>query len=487
MNVIKKICIIGTGFSGICMGIKLKEAGIEDFVLLEKSGEVGGTWRENTYPGAECDVPSALYSYSFEPYPFWEYKWSHQPQILEYLKHCTKKHDLYSHIHFNRKMVSAKFLEDNGSWVIETVDGTRYESQILISAVGQLHHPSIPKIEGQDKFKGISFHSANWNHSISLKGKKVGVIGNAASAIQFIPQITKEAGSVSIFQRSANWMFPKFDRPYKEWEKKLARIFPSFLKLYRFTIWLKMELLLYMLMGNNKLFKKFGESITINYINKIIKNGELKKKLIPDYRIGAKRILFSDNYYETLNNKNIEVIVDSINRITQKGVVTSNNEEKELDVIIYATGFKTNPFLYQMDVKGLGGKSIHETWSSGAEAYLGIMTAGFPNLFMMYGPNTNLGHSSIVIMIESQTSYIIQCIKTIQDKNLKYMDVKKVVQDAYNVSIQKRLKSKAWNTVSKSWYKVGNRITNNWPGRTIEYIKQTKHLNLESYLLYYRQ
>ena len=465
--------IIGTGFSGICMGIKLKEAGIHDFIILEKASEVGGTWRENTYPGAECDIPSALYSYSFEHYPFWEYKWSHQPQILSYLKHCAEKYGLNPHIRFNQEMIAARFDEENACWYVQTKQGDEYQAQSLISAVGQLHYPSTPYMKGKELFKGDIWHSANWNHDISLESKKVGVVGNAASAVQFIPQIAPVVEKLTVFQRSANWMIPKPDRPYKKWEKKLSARIPFLLRLYRQSLWLKGGVM-FLLMGKNKFFKKLGEAYSKNYIKRSVKDPELRKKLMPDYPIGAKRILFSDDYYLTFNRENVELIDTPIQEMTESGIRLKEGKEIPLDVVIFATGFKTNPFLMGLDIEGLKGQKICEAWKEGAEAYLGITTSGFPNFFMMYGPNTNLGHNSIVIMSECQAKYITQCIVAWQKNKFKYLNLKPEVQQKYNEKIQKRLANSAWDQIADSWYKSGNKITNNWPGRTMEYDWKTR-------------
>ena len=282
--------IIGTGFSGIAMAIQLKEKGIQDFIILEKAKEVGGTWRENTYPGAECDIPSALYSYSFEPYPDWKYKWSLQPQILEYIKYVAKKHKLYQYIQFDKEMIAAEWEESTGLWNINTKDGATYQTKTLVSAIGQLHHPSTPDFKGKDSFSGTSFHSAQWDHSVSLEGKTVGVIGNGASGAQFIPEIAKTAKQVFVFQCSANWMLPKQDRAYKEWEKKLVKRFPFLLKVYRSRIWLLGGAFFSLMKGGNNFIRKIYEKQSVDYIKEHIKDPEIVQQLTPTYPMGAKRI-----------------------------------------------------------------------------------------------------------------------------------------------------------------------------------------------------
>ncbi|MEE9374212.1 MAG: NAD(P)/FAD-dependent oxidoreductase [Saprospiraceae bacterium] len=473
--------IIGSGFSGLCMAIKLQEQGISNFIILEKAQEVGGTWRENTYPGAECDIPSALYSYSFEPYTAWEYKWSHQPQILEYLIHVCKKYNLYKHIKFGIEMIGAQWHEDEGIWTIKT-NKSSFKCQSLISAIGQLHHPTFPKIKGQDTFKGTSYHSAQWNHGIDLKGKKVAVIGNAASAVQFIPEIAQIAESVHVFQRSSNWMLPKQDRLYKSWEKKLVRLFPLVLKLYRLRMWLLGGGLFFLMKKGNGFLRKAYEKQTVRYINKCIDDPELAAKLIPKYPMGAKRILFSDNYYHALNKKNVFLVTDTITDINENEICAKNDIVHNCDHIVYATGFRSNPFLLNLDIVGRGGITLKEVWLDEPVNYKGINVHHFPNLFIMYGPNTNLGHNSIVIMSEAQSCYISQCIKALETNDWKAIEIKKEAQSKYYNAIQKRLKEMVWSEVGDSWYKSANgNLSNNWPGRTMEYSRITRQVNFKDY------
>jgi len=481
-NKIYTSIIIGSGFSGLAMGIKLLEQDIHDFIILEKANGVGGTWRDNTYPGAECDVPSALYSYSFESYPDWEYKWSLQPQILDYIKLVAKKYKLNQHIHFQKEMEGAAWQEKERYWTVTTKDGSEYNCKTLISAIGQLHHPSIPNFKGRESFKGQNFHSAKWNHDVPLEGKTVGVIGNAASAIQFIPEIAKTAGKVLVFQRSANWMLPKQDRIYKEWEKKLVRRFPFLLKIYRLRLWLIGGGLFFLMQkGNNRLRKSY-ELQSIKYIKKHINDPALVKHLTPDYPMGAKRILFSDNYYAALAQPNVQVVTGGVSEVTESGIVAGNGSSHTVDVIIYATGFKTNPFLMNLGIIGKGGLTIREAWKDGPENYLGMTVSNFPNFYIMYGPNTNLGHNSIIVMSEAQAKYIAECVANLKKKQWKSLEIKKDVMEKYHQSTQDRLKNMIWTQIENSWYKSANgNIPNNYPGRTMEYMRKTKQVNFQDY------
>ena len=478
----QKCLIIGAGFSGIAMAIKLKEQGINNFLILEKAANLGGTWRENTYPGAECDVPSALYSYSFEPWPDWEYKWSMQPQILEYIHYVVNKYDLLKYMQFGKEMVAAAWQEQEGIWKVTMKDGAIYQGKHLITAIGQLHHPSIPAFQGKETFEGPNFHSAQWDHSIDLHGKTVGVIGNAASAVQFIPEIAKTAGKVTIFQRSANWMLPKQDRAYKEWEKNLVRRFPFLLKIYRGRLWLLGGGLFFLMKKGNDFLRKTYQNQTIKYIKEHIKDPEVVKQLTPTYPLGAKRILFSDTYYPALARPNVQLVTGGVKEITPNGITAGDGSTHAVDVLVYATGFKTNPFLMGLDLIGKNGISIKETWKGGPINYLGITVSNFPNLFMMYGPNTNLGHNSIIVMSEAQATYIAQCVKAAEQNEWKSMEISPTAMQTYHQSTQKRLSEMIWATVGDSWYKSANgNIPNNYPGRTIEYIRQTKKVDFNAY------
>lgn len=478
-----RVLIIGTGFSGIAMAIALKKAGIEDFMLVEKADGVGGTWRENTYPGAECDIPSALYSYSFAHNPEWQYKWSEQPQILDYLRHTAETYALMPHTRFGEEIVAAQFDEHEKRWRVESASGERWSCQFLVTAVGQLHHPFTPEIPGRDQFGGDQFHSARWDHSVELKGKSVAVIGNAASALQFIPQIAPVTKQLTVLQRSANWVIPKLDRPYRPWEQWLSDKVPLVAKLYRLRLWLRNELFVYPVMNGNRVLQWVLRSMHMRYLNRTITDSTLRDKLIPDYPIGAKRILFSDDYFDALARPNVELLTDEAAQITESSLVTKAGRTIPIDVIIYGTGFKSNPFLAPMNIRGLDGQALHESWRDGAHAYLGVSTSGFPNLFMLYGPNTNLGHNSIVLMAESQARFIADCIKTVTDKGLQTMDVIASVEQAYNEELQSRLQEMVWNSLSESWYKDGARITNNWAGTTWEYQRRMKRVDWQAYQL----
>ena len=483
-----KIVVIGSGFSGICMGIMLKQAGLDDFIILEKAASLGGTWRENIYPGAECDIPSMLYQYSFEQGFPWESKWSGQAQILEYQIATVNKYALLPHFVFSQTVESCKYDQQDSKWSLKTQDGNSYSAQHIVSAVGQLHHASIPKLKGANLFQGPMFHSANWNQSIELSGKRVAVIGNAASAVQFIPKIAQIVNHLTIFQRSANWMLPKHNRRYSKLEHWLWAKFPIVAKLPRLLNWLLSEYLLMPAIAGNRFLRWVLSRQCKNSMRKWVKDPVVLAHLKPRYNLGAKRTLFSHEYYQALARNNVELDVSGIETLTATGVTRKDGRSDDFDVLIYATGFKTNPFLMGIEVQGkeVQGKKqyLHDAWSEGAHAYLGVHTNGFPNLHIMYGPNTNLGHNSIILMIEAQANYILEVIQSLDRNNQHSIEVSEQVEAVYNDELQRRLAQMSFAEVKNSWYKDGEKITNNWAGSVREYRKRLRRIDWGHYLLH---
>lgn len=459
-----KTLIVGSGFGGLCLAAKLREQGDDDFIILEKAGGVGGTWRENTYPGAECDIPSALYSYSFAPNPTWDFKWAKQPQILKYLQDFAQKRDLLRHIKFETIVTGADY--NNGRWIIKTAAEERYDCQFFVSAIGQLHVPSFPSFKGRNAFKGASFHSSQWDHSLELKDKNIGVIGVGASAAQLIPEVAKTAKHLTVYQRSPNWIINKGDRPYTGFEKWLSKYIPATAKLYRAGLWCQGEYIIWPIIKGAKIRSKLARRASQSEMKKYIKDNDLQAKLTPNYPMGAKRILFSDSYYRALARDNVSLETDNIVQLTIDGIQTNTGTIHTHDVIIYATGFYSNPFLKEIDVRGEGGQSLRVHWKDGAYAYLGVTTFGFPNMFMLYGPNTNTGHTSIVYKLEAQVEHILKLMDKTKDG---VITVKAVPEMEYNESAQTRLSKLAWAKIEASWYKDGDRVTNNWPGSSREF------------------
>ncbi|HYB99602.1 MAG TPA: NAD(P)/FAD-dependent oxidoreductase [Candidatus Limnocylindrales bacterium] len=477
------MAIIGSGFSGLSLGIHLRKDGIQSFRIFEKAHRVGGTWRENTYPGCACDVASFAYCFSFEQKTDWSRKWSPQGEILDYMEHCVRKYGLDEHIRFGAEIAGATFDEQAGVWHVRTAGGDIIEADIVVSCVGQLHRPNIPDIEGLDRFQGKVFHSARWDHEYDLTGRHVAVVGNAASAIQFIPHIARKVARLSIFQRSANWMVPRGDRAYTPAEKERFRRHPWMAKAYRWWIWFAHELWFPVFRRNGYLSVQW-ERGAVQYMESIIQDPQLRQALMPDYPIGAKRILISDDYYQSLTLPNVELIRDGVARLTENSIVTRSGREVPIDTLILATGFRTTEFLVPMQIEGTGGRNLHEAWKEGARAYYGMTVSGFPNFFMMYGPNTNLGHNSIIFMIECQTAYIMDLIRKMRAQDVGTVDLRSEVMEAYNRKLQQNLARTAWAAVDKSWYKdAAGHITNNWSGTTTTYWWHTRHADLADYKL----
>ena len=375
---------------------------------------------------------------------------------------------------FGERVCRAEFDDAQNGWTVITHHGQRFDCQYLISAVGQLHHPNKPDIKGRDDFKGVSFHSARWNHDIDIQGKRIGVIGNAASAVQFIPEIAHTAGHVTVYQRSANWVVDKGDRPYTSLEKALARHAPWMATLYRFGLWSLSEYVVWPVIKGAKLRGAIMRAKNRMDMKRFIKDPKMRALLTPTYPVGAKRILFSDKYYEALAFDNVSLVTNKVGSLRETGITTADGTMHDHDVLIWGTGFHTNPFLKEIDVVGAKGRRLDDHWTGGARAYMGVMTDGFPNLFMLYGPNTNTGHTSIIFKLECQAGYISQLLQ--EAERAAPRGVIAVRSDAardFDREMQERLRHLAWNKVEASWYKDGDRLTNNWPGSSLEFRRRT--------------
>ncbi len=464
------------------MGIKLKQADDHDFLILEKAGDLGGTWRENTYPGAECDVPSALYSYSFEHNSEWQFKWSGQQQILKYQHDTASKYGLEDHIEYQREVSALSYDQEQQHWLVETANGEQYRAQHIVCAIGQLHKPATPAFENAESFDGPVFHSAEWDHSIDLTGKRVAVIGNAASAVQFIPEVAKVAEHLTVYQRSPNWILPKVDRPYADWEQRISAKYPWVAKVYRRFIWALGEYGILPAIKGNPVSRYLVKRECLKNLNAHVQDPALKAKLTPEYPLGAKRVLFSDHYYPALARDNVSLNTDQVASFNSSGIVDGAGKREDFDVVIYGTGFQTNPFLADVKVEGRDQLNIRDAWKDGAHAYLGVSTHGFPNLHLLYGPNTNLGHTSIIIMLEAQADYVIQTMSHLDKESLRSCEVKQDVEQRFNDELQSRLERMAFSRIEQSWYKDGNRVTNNWAGGTREYTKRLKTLRAQAYI-----
>jgi cation diffusion facilitator CzcD-associated flavoprotein CzcO len=477
-----RIAIIGSGFAGICAAIQLKSAGFSDIVLFEQADSIGGTWRDNSYPGAACDIPSALYSYSFELNLDWSRKWSPQAEIRAYIEHCVEKYDIRPLLRLATGIESAEYDDTERRWCLLDSRGETHRFDILITGVGQLSKPALPDIPGREEFSGSSFHSARWDHDVDIGNKRVAVIGNAASAIQLIPKIATSVRELLVFQRSPNWMLPKKDRAYHAWERKLARRLPFSVRLHRWWIWLKAELLLYPVMRGNRLISGLVGAMSRRYLRDTVGDPEMRARLVPDYPIGAKRVLFDVDYYAALGRGNVRLIDTGITRLDSAGVVDNGGTLHEADVLIYATGFDTTHFLTPMVIRGRRGQLLAERWGESPSAYLGITVPGFPNLFQLYGPNTNLGHNSIIFMIECQTRYIVDGLRQMRELGLAAVEVGESQWRDFDNEVQAALATSSWSRIEHSWYRSANgRIVNNWPWSLAAYWWRTRHFDLDCY------
>jgi cation diffusion facilitator CzcD-associated flavoprotein CzcO len=477
------VVIIGTGFSGIGMAIKLQQAGIDSFKLIERSDEVGGTWRDNTYPGCECDVQSHLYSFSFEPKTDWSKKYSTWLEIRDYIVAVTDKHNLRKKIQFNTSLEGADFDESSGTWQVKLSDGTKPRARFVITAVGPLSNPAIPEINGKETFQGSIFHSAYWDHSADLKGKKIAVIGTGASSIQFVPHVAKDAATVELFQRSAPWVLPKPDRKIFGFEKALYKYVPGWRLAHRASLYWANEFSLIGFLDENSWIRSIAQWGATKHLHYHIKDDVLRKKLTPNFRFGCKRALLSNEYYPALARDNVDVIDTGIERITETGIIDKSGISHDVDVIIWGTGFKVDEPLMGINIRGIDGQDLNAVWKdSEFESYYGTTVAGFPNAFILTGPNTGIGHTSLVVMIEAQYNYIMDAIKKVQQQDIKYINVKKSVQTQFCQALQEKMVGTVWNSGCNSWYlSDSGKNFSIWPDYSFNFIRQTKTLNLVDY------
>jgi cation diffusion facilitator CzcD-associated flavoprotein CzcO len=477
------ILIVGSGFAGLGMAIRLKRAGIHDFTILEQADGVGGTWRANHYPGAACDVESHLYSFSFAPRPGWSRMFAPQPEILDYLEECADRYEIRPHIRFGTRVTSASFDEARGVWRVETSDGRTREARVLVSGCGGLSRPSYPEIPGLEDFSGEVFHTARWKDDYAFDGRRVAVIGTGASAIQVVPEIAPRVARLAVFQRTAPWIVPKLDREIGAQEQARFRRWPLLQKLARHRLYWQHELLAYGFVVDPRVMK-LASRLARRHLTRSVANPELRRKLLPSYTLGCKRILLSNDYYQALERDNVELVTDPIERIVPEGIRSRDGSVRELDALVLATGFQAAEAVAPFPIRGRGGRDLSAEWTDGAEAYLGTTVSGFPNLFVIVGPNTGLGHSSMVFMIEAQIRYVLDCIQMLRERELGWVDVKPEVQASYNDELRARLERTVWSTGCDSWYRTrSGKNTTLWPSFTFDFWRRTRRFDAESYRL----
>lgn len=481
---ILEVAIVGAGVSGLGMGIQLLKAGETNFKIFDKGHDVGGTWRDNTYPGCGCDVKSSLYSYSFEPWAEWSNSYAKQGEIYKYLRHCATKYGVYPYIQFNTSITGSVFDEQAGLWNITTADGKTIQARNVVTAVGPFSAPKVAEFKGAEKFKGKTVHTAAWDHSVELEGKRVGLIGTGATAVQVGPAIADKVKNLVVFQRTANWIMPRPDRNIEEAEKALNRKTPLNMKMNRLGVYWFNELTAPFLILKYDMFKAQPEKMASSYLARKVKDPELRKKLTPTFKFGCKRVLVSSDWYPTMQKEHVHLETNAIECITEKGIRTADGVEHELDVIIYATGYEVRHTGSPIDAKGIGGASLNDKWKDGSEAYQGISTAGFPNLYFLVGPFTGPGHTSVIAYAEAQIGYVIQAIKLRQKRKLKAISVKPEVEQKFVNTMDFRSEHTVWKSGCASWYLSPNGRNNTlYPGLNAEYRMRIARFNPAEYVL----
>jgi cation diffusion facilitator CzcD-associated flavoprotein CzcO len=474
------VLIVGAGIGGIATAIELRRHGFDDIRILEAADGLGGTWYYNSYPGAACDVPSHLYSFSFAQRRDWSRLCSPQEEILSYLRGVARDHGVEALVQFGTEVRACTWSDESRCWSVSSTDGRTWAADAVVIATGQLNQPAVPRIEGADTFAGHSFHSARWDHGYDLSGKRVAVVGTGASAVQFVPELARTAGRLTVFQRTGNWFLPRRNRAYPPLLQAVIQYVPGVQALRRRYMYHYVESLTAQI-RNPETIGRIGALYSSLFMRRQLRDPEVRRKAWPNYTFGCKRILFSSYYLPTLQRPNVELVTDRIERMTPAGIATSDGVEREFDCVIWGTGFHTDHFMFPMEVTGTRGRSLRETWADGAHAHLGIAVPGFPSLFMIYGPNTNTSGGSIVLYEETQAAYIRQALELVRDRCVAAIDVRPEVEAASDREVQARFAGTAW-TRCDSWYRdATGRIITNWPGYMREYEARLERIDASEY------
>ena len=478
--------VIGTGFSGLGMAIQLRRDGRDDFVVLEKADEVGGTWRDNTYPGCACDIQSHMYSFSFAQNPDWTRSFSPQAEIWDYLRRVTDAFDLRRHIRFGVEVTGARWDADENRWRVSTGNGDEYAARFLVSGIGGLHIPNIPALPGIENFEGAAFHSARWDHSYQLAGKRVAVVGTGASAVQFIPRIAPEVERLTVFQRTPPWIMPKPDHAMPAWAKRLFRLVPGAQRLYRNAIYWLLEARA-IGFNNRPGLMRLAQKVALAHMRRSVQDQELRRKLTPDYVMGCKRVLVANDFYPALTRPNVDVVTDGIAEVRAHSVVDTAGVEHEVDAIVFGTGFHVTDAFDYLDITGVDGRDLAKQWrAEGIQTHLGITVAGYPNLFFLLGPNTALGHNSVVFMIESQIRYVAKAMALADRHGAAALEPKESAQARFQSDLQRKLVAGVWTQGGcTSWYLDSHGVNRTiWPGFTWRYWLRTREFDAEQYQLH---
>jgi cation diffusion facilitator CzcD-associated flavoprotein CzcO len=468
------VAILGAGAGGIAMGIRCQRAGFA-YTIYEKSDGVGGVWRDNSYPGAACDVPSHLYSFSFELNPWWSRTFATQPEILAYLERCTDQYGVRPHVRTGTAITEARWDGDAQQWELTSQAGERFRAHVLVSGLGMLNVPVVPDLPGADRFQGRAFHSSRWDHSKSLAGERVASIGTGASAVQYVPAIAPDVEHLTVFQRTPIWITPRIEGPYTpEQQRRFARV-PLAARKHRLDIWRTYNSGQF---GATDDLTVMQTELARSYLERKITDPELRAKLTPDYPVGCKRPLTSRAWFPALTRSNVRVVTEPIAELTERGIRTADGEEHEVDTIIYGTGFKANEYLSTIEIYGEGGRRLHDDWSGGAEAYLGMTVAGYPNLFLLYGPNTN-GVNSIIFFHEVQSRYVLRALKAMTRLRIGSLDVRRPVMDRYNEEIQAAMQGTVWLAGCRNYFQTtSGKVVTQLPFSSSRYWWRTRTLGL---------
>lgn len=473
--------IIGAGPGGLALGVFLQKAGFRDFTIFDREDGVGGTWRINTYPGLACDVKSHLYSYSFDLNAGWSRLWSGQPEILRYFEECADKHRLRPHLALNTEIVSAVWDAGSARWRLTTADGEHHDFDVVVSAVGIFAQPVMPTLEQLEPFSGTVMHTSRWDHSVSLDGAKVAVLGTGSTASQVVPEIAKVAESVYSVQRSPTWVLPKPDRPYTDRERWAFAHVPFAKRIYRTRLWLRSERNISVIENGSDKTQEF-KGIALAHLDANVNDPELRAKLTPDHPLGCKRLVFSPDFIKTLTQPNVEVIASPATALRRSSLVMADGTERDVDVVVCATGYAAADYLGQIDVVGEGGASLHEVWSDGAHAYLGMAVPGFPNFFMLYGPNTNVGSNSVIFILEAQAHYIVRMLKFMRRSGKRYVAVRPEAMVDFLAKIDGWMEGTVWTTRCSNYFRTASgRVVTQWPRSAGTFWKMTRRFKQSDY------
>ncbi|MFZ5757044.1 MAG: flavin-containing monooxygenase [Pseudomonadota bacterium] len=475
------VAIIGAGFAGLGAAIRLLENGIDDIVVLERAERAGGTWRDNTYPGAACDIPSNLYSYSFAPNPHWSRGYSGSREILGYIDNLVERWRLNRFIRYRSNVDGLSFDAASGLWQVRLGDGGTVQARAVVMASGPLSNVSLPKMPGIESYEGHKVHSARWDHGYDFRGKRVAVIGTGASAVQIVPELVKQADRLKVFQRTPGWVLPRLDYATADWNRSLFRRFPGAQQAVRDALYWGHETMALGVVWTTPMTRVLEQASRL-YLQQQVKDAWLRRQLTPDYRIGCKRILMTSDYLPALQQPNCELITWPIATLSPKGIRTAEGVEHVVDCIVFATGFDVGKAGTPFPVTGLGGRRLQEEWARGVQAYKSVSVSGYPNLFLTFGPNSGPGHNSALVYLEAQLDYIVQGIRHLLAGPARFLDVRAPVQAAFNRTIQERLKTTNWNSGCRSWYLTEDGFNPTmYPGFATQFRRQMQRFDLQDY------